>query len=189
MRSVLWHFRWFFRSCWANLARALSVPGRSFVLGARNCTAEGYEPVWALLKCAFFLDFPHIFCFFFLRRFEHGRFSCKGGRDMAGKFPTTFCGIVCNRPAAQPSLLSFFYPFLFSSLSPFSHFSLCSHFSLLPSFFFSPFFPQFSSNFHSPPLILRVFHRFLVKATRLHVTPLSAMCFVRHLPHTRRDTL
>ena len=40
VRSVLWHFRWFFRSCWANLGRALSVPGRSFVLGARNCTAE-----------------------------------------------------------------------------------------------------------------------------------------------------
>ena len=34
-------FGGFFRSCWANIARALSVPGRSFVLGARNCTAEG----------------------------------------------------------------------------------------------------------------------------------------------------
>ena len=63
VRSVLWHFRWFFRSCWATLARALSVPGRSFVLGARNCTAEGYEPVFALLKFAFFLFFPHFLSF------------------------------------------------------------------------------------------------------------------------------
>ena len=96
VRSVLWHFRWFFRSCWANLARALSVPGRSFVLGARNCTAEGYEPVWALLKCAFFLDCPHNFFFFlFLRRFEHGRFSCKGGRTGHGRqISNDVCGIV-----------------------------------------------------------------------------------------------
>ena len=56
-------FRWIFRSCWANLARALSVPGRSFVLGASNCTAEGDELVCALLKCAFFVLFYRIFVF------------------------------------------------------------------------------------------------------------------------------
>ena len=60
----VWHFRGVSRSCWANLARALSVPGRSFVFGARNCTAEGYEPVCALLKCAFFSILFHIFMFF-----------------------------------------------------------------------------------------------------------------------------
>ena len=42
VRTVCGQFRGiiggFLRSCWANLARALSVPGRSFVLGARNCT-------------------------------------------------------------------------------------------------------------------------------------------------------
>ena len=100
-------FGGFFGSCWATLARALSVPGRSFVLGARNCTAEGNEPVFALLKFAFFLFFPHFLSF--PKRFEHGRFSCKGGRDMASKIPTMFA-ISCNRPSAlwasQPSLLS-----------------------------------------------------------------------------------
>ena len=157
-------------------------------LVARNCTAEGYEPVCALLKCAFFEIFPHFL--FFLRRFEHGRFSCKGGREMAGKFPTTFA-VSSNRPSAlwasQPSLLSCSLPstFVLHFPSCFPFFLQCfliSPFSLLPSFF--PCFPHFSSNFPSPPPIFRFFQRFLVKATRLHVTPLSAMCFVRHLPHT-----
>ena len=149
VRSVLWHFRWFFRSCWATLARALSVPSRSFVLGARNCTAEGYEPVCALLRCAFFRFFPHFL--FFPRRFEHGRFLCKGGREMAGKFPTTFA-VSSNRPAAQPFLLSCSLPSSFVLHFPscfpfFPQFFLFSPFSLLPSFFHC-FFPQFSSNFH-----------------------------------------
>ena len=51
----------------------------------------GDEPVCALLKCAFFCFFPN---FFLLRRFEHGRFSCKGGREMADIIPTVFGGIV-----------------------------------------------------------------------------------------------
>ena len=192
VRSVLWHFRWFFSSCWATLARALSVPSRSSVLGARNCTAEGYEPVCALLKCAFFSIFPAFFVFS-EARFEHGRFPCKGGREMAGKFPTTFA-VSSNRPSAlwasQPSLLSCSLPSTFvlhfpSCFPVFPQFFLFSPFSLLPFFLFF----QFSSNFSSPPPIFSFFQRFLVKATRLHVTPLSAMCFVRHLPHIWRDTL
>ena len=105
----------------------------------------GDEAVFALLKCAFFLCCSRFFLFF-LRRFEHGRFSCKGGRDMAGKIPTTFA-ISCNKPAAlwasQPSLLSC------SPLSSFVlHFSHFSHYfsnflSFLPFhtslLFFSPF--------------------------------------------------
>ena len=150
VRSVLWHFRWVFRSCWATLARALSVPGRSFVLGARNCTAEGYEPVCALLKCAFFRFFPQ-FLSFFPKRFEHGRFSCKGGRYMAGKIPTTFA-TSCNRPSAlwasQPSLFS--CPLISTFVLQFSLFSLFfSNFSSFHSFPSSlPFScPLFSHNF------------------------------------------
>ena len=111
-------------------------------LVARNCTAEGYEPVCALLKCAFLRFFPQ-FLSFFPRRFEHGHFACKGGRDMAGKIPTTF-GTSCNRPSAlwasQPSLLS---------SSPLSSFVL--RFTSLFSFFllifllFTPFPPPFPS--------------------------------------------
>ena len=95
-------------------------------LVARNCTAEGYEPVFALLKCAFLRFFPQ-FLSFFPRRFEHGHFSCKGGRDMAGKIPTTFA-TSCNRllwpsemsrtrdPPSPPPSLSLPLP----SLSPLS---------------------------------------------------------------------
>ena len=118
-------------------------------LVAINCTAEGYEPVCALLKCAFFRFFLH-FCFF-PRRFEHGRFSCKGGRDMAGKIPTTFA-TSCNRPSAlwasQPSLLScsLLSTFLLRFTSLFSFFLQCflfSPFSLFPSLF-----SLFSTVFH-----------------------------------------
>ena len=121
---------------------------------------------------------------------------CKEMERYAGKIPTTFA-TSCNRPSAlwasQPSLLScsLLSTFLLRFTSLFSFFLQCflsSPFSLFPSFFFT-FFPQFSSNFPSPPLTSRFFQRFLVKATRLHVTPLSAMCSTRHLPHTGRDTL
>ena len=164
-------------------------------LVARNCTAEGYEPVCALLKCAFFAIFPTFFVFF-QRRIEHGRFSCKGGRDMAGKIPTTFA-TSCNRPSAlwasQPSLLScsllstFLLQFSLFSLF-FSNFSSFHPFSLFPSLFFT-FFPQFSSNFPSAPPIFHFFQYFLAKATCLSVTPSPTLCTTRHLPHTGRDTL
>ena len=81
---------------------------------------------------------PH-FCVFPMR-FEHGRFLCKGGRDMAGIIPTTFA-VSCNRPAAQPFLLSFSSSFLLplSLFSIFPLFSLFSHFSPVPSLFFTFF--------------------------------------------------
>ena len=157
-------------------------------LVARNCTAEGYEPVCALLKCAFFRFFPQ-FLSFFPRRFEHGHFSCKGGRDMAAKIPTTFA-TSCNRPSAlwasQPSLLSSSplssFVLRFTSLfSFFLQFFLFSPLSLLPSLLLSPFFPQFSSIFPSSPLTSRFFQHFFVKPTCLSVTSLPTLCPVRHL--------
>ena len=176
-----------FRSCWANLARALSVPGRSFALVASNCTAKGYEPVCALLKCAFVSIFLAFLCFF-PRRFEHGRFSRKGGRDMAAKIPTTFAAS-CNRPSAlwasQLSLLS--CSLLSTFVLHFSPFSLfffnfsSFHLSLFPSFLLFPFFPQVSSIFPSLPLIFCFFPCFSAKATRLSVTSLPTLCPARHL--------
>ena len=61
-------FSVFFFEVVGPLLHELSVPGRSFVLGARNCTAEGYDPVCTLLKCVFFMFFPH--CLFFQRRVQ-----------------------------------------------------------------------------------------------------------------------
>ena len=96
-----------------------------------------------------FLDLFRIFCVF-PRRFEHGRFLCKGGLDMAGIVPTTFA-VSCNRPAAQPSLFSFSTLSLLSPpFLPFSHvfdFSIFSHFYLYPSLFslFSSFLICFLS--------------------------------------------
>ena len=133
-------------------------------LVARNCTAEGYEPVCALLKCAFFAIFPTFFVFF-QRRIEHGRFSCKGGRDMAGKIPTTFA-TSCNRPSAlwasQPSLLSssLLSTFLLRFTSLFSFF--------LQFFFFSPFFPLPFSFFH---LFSTVFQQFSFSSSNFPFFP------------------
>ena len=67
----------------------------------------------------FFAIFSAFFCFF-QRRFGRGRFSCKSGRDMAGKIPTTFA-VSCS---------DFHFFFFFSLFSPFP---------LLPSFFFTFF--------------------------------------------------
>ena len=153
--GVLWHLCLFEDSgqpVWPS--GPVEVPFRS-VCGA--------EPVCALLKFAIFLFFFKFFCFF-PRRFEHGRFSYKGGREMTGKIPTTFA-VSCNRPtalwASQPSLLCFLFPSLLLKKKVLS---------------------TFSNNFPSPPLIFRFFQRFLLQATRLHVTTLSAMC------HKAQDT-
>ena len=188
VRSVLWHFRWVFRSCWATLARALSVPGRSLVLGCQKLHCRGLRTSVRSAQMCIFAIFPAIFVFF-PRRFEHGHFSCKGGRDMAGKIPTTFA-TSCNRPSAlwasQPSLLS--SSFLSTFVLQFSLFSVFflqffffSPLSLLPSLLLSPFFPQFSSIFPSSPLTSRFFQHFLVKPTCLSVTSLPTLCPVRHL--------
>ena len=102
---------------------------------------------------------------------------------------------------SQPSLLLFppfsslSLPFLTPSL-PFSHsFHPFPSFLLLFLLSFS-LFPQFFNNFPSPsPIFLfsllfqpnilfpTPFHRFLVKATRLFVTSLPALCRTRHLTH------
>ena len=130
----------------------------------------GDEPVCALLKCAFFV-FSRIFCVF------------RGGSNMVafhakvdGKCQALFQRCLRYRvdfPA---------FPSLFLSFPPFSSASLLlSHylsFSLFLSLFFlfSKIVQQFSFTFST-------FHfssRFLVKATGLHVTPLSAMCPTRH---------
>ena len=153
MRSVLWHFRWVFRNCWATLARALSVPGRSLVLGCQKLHCRGLRTSVRSAQMCIFAIFPAIFVFF-PRRFEHGRFSCKGGRDMAGKIPTTLA-TSCNRPSAlwasQPSLLS---------SSPLSTFVL--QFSLFSLFFsnFSSFHPFPSSLPFSCPLFSHNFPAF-----------------------------
>ena len=125
----------------------------------------GAEPVCALLKFAIFLFFFQVFFFAFFR----------GGSNMVafrtkvdGKWQAKFqrrlryraTGL---RPSGLPNL-------------PFSVF-----FSLLPSFFLKHF-STFSNNFPSLPLIFRLFQRFLVQATRLQVTTLSAMC------HKAQDT-
>ena len=88
------------------------------------------------------------------------------------------------RPSGLPNLpFSLVLPFpplsstfpIFPILSPiFSLFTL-----FFPSLFFL-FFPKFPSTFPSPSPTFRFFQRFLAKATRLHVTPLSAMCPTRH---------
>ena len=89
----------------------------------------------------------HFSCFFlhFLSFSEAVRtwslVVCKGGRDMAGIIPTTFA-VSCNRPAAQPFLLSFSSSFLLP-LSLFQNFLLFSTvFYTFPSSFL--FFHLFS---------------------------------------------
>ena len=96
-------------------------------------------------------------------------------------YPNVVCGIV--QQACGPTFPSlFFYPFLPPFFPLFLLFSTLFTLFPLPVSFFTFF--QFSRNVPSPPLFFCVFPRFLVKATRLHVTPLPAMCPTRHLPHT-----
>ena len=147
----------------------LQVPFRSVCCDKSVC---------ALLKFAFFVIFSRIFVFF------------RGGSNMVafrakvdGKWQALFqwClryRVAGLRPSGFPNLpFSLFSPF---HLAPplLSLFPILSPFSLFPSFFF--FFPQFSSNFPSPSPTFRFSSRFWVKATRLHVTPLSTMCSTRH---------
>ena len=164
MRSVLWHFRWVFRSCWATLARALSVPGHSLVLGCQKLHCRGLRTSVRSAQMCIFAIFPAIFVFF-SEAVRTWSLFLQGGRDMAGKIPTTFA-TSCNRPSAlwasQPSLFScplistFVLQFsLFSSF--FLQFFFFSLLSLLPSLLLSPFFPQFSSFFLSSPLTSRFF--------------------------------
>ena len=154
MKSLI--FLWYFCEFWDSGEHLLpfgpvKVPFRSVCCGD--------EPVCALLKCAFFV-FCRIFCVF-TGRFEHGRFSCKGGREMAGIVPTVFaasCGRSTALSISQPSLLSFFYPFHLSPplLSFFSNCHSFHPFSLFPSLFsfFSTMFQQFSFTFcHFPPFL------------------------------------
>ena len=136
-------------------------------LVAMNCTAEGYEPVCALLKCAFF-DFSSIFCFFFRGGSNMVAFRAKVDGTWQAKFPTTFA-TSCNRPSAlwasQPSLLScsLFSTFLLRFTSLFSFFLHCflfSPFSLFPSLFFTFFstiFQYFSFTSSHFPLFLAFF--------------------------------
>ena len=153
----------------------------------RACRADDFG--WFGHGVHFFGIFPAFFVFF-QRRFEHGRFSCKGGRDMAGKIPTTFA-TSCNRPSAlwasQPSLLSCSLLPPFSSASPpfslfFSNVFSFLPFSLFPSLFFT-FFPQFSSNFPSPPLTSRFFQRFFGQSDTSPCDP-----FVSNVPHEAPPT-
>ena len=111
-----------------------------------SCNICGDEPVFALLKFAFFVFFHHFCCCFFSWRFEHGRFSCKGGREMTNIIPTVFA-TSCSRPtalwASQPSLVSC------SHLSSFvlhcSYFLIISPISPLFTLFPLPFFSLFST--------------------------------------------
>ena len=153
VRSVSWHFRWFFGSCWATLARALSVPGRSFVLGARNCTAEGYEPVFALLKFVFFLVFPAFFEFF-RSGSNMVAFRAKVDGTWQAKFQRRLRHRVTGlRPSGLPNLpfsLVLSFPPFSSASPPFSlFFSNVFSFHPFPSslLFFFTFFPKFSSKF------------------------------------------
>ena len=116
-----------------------------------------------------------------------------------GKWQANFqrrlrCRVTGLRPSGLPnlpfSLVLSPPPFVlhFPSCFPFFlQFFLFSPFSLLPPFFafFSTLFQHFSftsSNF-------QLFPAFFGQSDRLHVTPVSAMCPTRHLPHTGRDTL
>ena len=149
MRSVLWHFRWFFRSCWATLARALSVPGRSFVLGCQKLHCRGLVVLMTLdgLQDLFSI-FPAFFVFFrggsnkvAFRAKVDGTWQAKFQRRL--RYRAT--GL---RPSGLPNLpFSLFLPFssfvlFFSLFSPFFTFFLIFFLHLLP---FSAFSDVFSS--------------------------------------------
>ena len=151
--------------------------------------------MFALLKFAFFLYFSRFFGVFF-----------RGGSNMVafrakvdGKWQANFqrrlrYRLTGLRPSGLPNLpfsLVLSPPPLSSTSLPVSHsFPNFSSFHLFPSSLpFFPFFPQFTSNFSSLPSSSRFFQRFLVKATRLHVT-LCQQCAPRGTGYrSERDML
>ena len=189
VRSVLWHFRWVFRSCWATLARVLSVPGRSLVLGCQKLHCRGLRTSVRSAQMCIFCDFSHIFCLFFRGGSNMVAFLAKVDGTWQAKFQRRLRHRVTGlRPSGLPnlpfSLLLSFPPLSSNSLSFlffFLQFFFFSPLSLLPSLLLSPFFPQFSSIFPSSPLTSRFFQHFLVKPTCLSVTSLPTLCPVRHL--------
>ena len=107
-------------------------------LVARNCTAEGYEPVCALLKCAFF-SICHAFFVFSRGGSNMVAFRAKVDGTWLAKFQRRLRYRVTS---AQPFLLSFLPPFS-STYLPFSHF-----FSFFPSFHYFSLVPSFFPFFH-----------------------------------------
>ena len=120
----------------------------------------GAEPVCALLKFAIFLFFFKFL--FFSEAVRTWSLFVQRWTGNGRQNSNDVCGIVQQAygPLGFPT-----FPSLFSF-----------PFSLFLTFF------HISHNFPSPPLIFSFFRRFLVQATRLHVTTLSAMC------HKAQDT-
>ena len=196
VRSVLWHFRWVFRSCWATLARALSVPSRSLVLGCQKLHCRGLRTSVRSAQMCIFAIFPAIFCLFFRGGSNMVAFRAKVDGTWQAKFQRRLrhrvTGLrLSGLPNLPFSLVLSFPPFSSNSLSFLFFSPIFLLFTLFPSslLFFSPFFPQFSSNFPSAPPIFHFFQYFLAKATCLSVTPSPTLCTTRHLPHTGRDML
>ena len=125
VRSIWWHFRWFFSQLLGQSCTSAVCP-RSFLCAwCQKLHCRGLVVLMTLdgsvMVFFFFCDLFRIF-FFFQRRFERGRFSCKGGRDMAGKIPTTFA-VSCS-----DSHFSSFFPLFTLSPSPFSFFIFSTFF-------------------------------------------------------------
>ena len=177
MRSVLWHFRWFFSQLLGQSCTSAVCP-RSFLCAwCQKLHCRGLVVLMTLDGSAMvfiFCDFSRIFVVFFRGGSNMVAFRAKVDGTWQAKFQRRLRYRVAGlRTSGLPNLpfsLSLPFPPSSSNSQCFLQFFLFSPFSLLPSFFFSLFFPQFTSNFPSLPSISRFFPRFLVKATRLHVT-------------------
>ena len=149
VRSVLWHFQCFFRSCWATLARALSVPGRSFVLGCQKLHCRGLRTSVRSAQMCIFSIFP-AFLSFFRGGSNMVAFRAKVDGTWQAKFQRRLRHRATGlRPSGLPNLpfsLVLSFPPFSSASPPFSlfFFNVFSFlpFSLFPSFF-SPFFHSF----------------------------------------------
>ena len=188
VRSVLWHFRWFFRSCWATLARALSVPGRSLVLGCQKLHCRGLRTSVRSAQMCIFCDFSHIFCLFFRGGSNMVAFRAKVDGTWQAKFQRRLRYRVAGlRPSGLPNLpFSLSLPFPPSSSNSFPFPNVFFNFSSFHPFpsslpFFSPFFPQFTSNFPSLPFTL--FPAFSGQSDASPCDP-----FVSNVHHEARDT-
>ena len=142
VRSVLWHFRWVFRSCWATLARALSVPGRSLVLGCQKLHCRGLRTSVRSAQMCIFAIFPANFCLFFRGGSNMVAFRAKVDGTWQAKFQRRLRHRVTGlRPSGLPNL-----PFsLVLSFPPLSSNSLSFLFFSPIFLLFTPFPPPFPS--------------------------------------------
>ena len=189
MRSVLWHFRWFFSQLLGHSCTSAVCP-RSFPCAwLPEIALPRATNQCALCSNVHFCDFSRNFCLFFRGGSNMVAFRAKVDGTWQAKFQRRLRHRVTGlRPSGLPNL-----PFSLVSLPPPLSSNSLSFLFFSPIFLlFTPFPPPFPSLVPFFPTIFQHFSFIsshfplfpvfsLVKPTCLSVTSLPTLCPLRHL--------